>query len=327
MSKPECSTGPESATKLGRYPLGTGVSIGDLGKLSESCRFMKELGYEYAYPGVFMTVVPAAETNAPCWDVFFRDDDNWLLYWPESHLREAKTIIDGEGLKVESAHYSQLLGPPDKPFEWMAAQHRRMLDVAQAFGLRYVTTHAGFALGTATDRFTDGAYSRFLKGELGYEELSAAAASRRGGKQGLIEQSLEMYRFLCEEAGKRGIRPTVETACSELFEANRTPDGLLRFLAQIGTENVGACLDTGHVHISGLPVPEVVVALGASICETHVHDNRGATDEHAPVGAGTIDWPAVVEAFDQIDYPGVIMFEQKDYARNLTAWRGFEERA
>lgn len=58
----------------------------------------------------------------------------------------------------------------------------------------------------------------------------------------------------------------------------------------------GALLDTGHAHVNGWDLAQVVQALGARLHACHIHDNDGAGDEHLPVGQGTIDWTAYFAA-------------------------------
>lgn len=58
----------------------------------------------------------------------------------------------------------------------------------------------------------------------------------------------------------------------------------------------GALLDTGHAHVNGWDLAEVVRALGTRLEACHIHDNSGAGDEHLPVERGTIDWQAYFAA-------------------------------
>ncbi len=42
---------------------------------------------------------------------------------------------------------------------------------------------------------------------------------------------------------------------------------------------------------------------------THVHDNRGRTDDHLLPFDGSIDWPAALTAVLKVGYEGVLLFE------------------
>jgi sugar phosphate isomerase/epimerase len=50
--------------------------------------------------------------------------------------------------------------------------------------------------------------------------------------------------------------------------------------------------------------------MGGKLFETHFHDNRGRrVDEHLPVGFGTIPWFEVIQAMEDIRFPGPVTFE------------------
>lgn len=93
------------------------------------------------------------------------------------------------------------------------------------------------------------------------------------------------------------------------------PDQLLRQVERIDRPNVGACLDTGHLHMSsrlhGFSEVDAVRGLAPRIRHLHVHDNFGRTgywsekgqarqiplgrgDLHMPPGLGDIDFESVL---------------------------------
>lgn len=65
---------------------------------------------------------------------------------------------------------------------------------------------------------------------------------------------------------------------------------LLPTLADLG---LGFVLDVGHAHLNGNL--EAFLREGSPV-HLHLHDNRGALDEHAACGSGTIDFSAVLAA-------------------------------
>jgi sugar phosphate isomerase/epimerase len=42
---------------------------------------------------------------------------------------------------------------------------------------------------------------------------------------------------------------------------------------------------------------------------THLHDNRGRSDDHLVPGKGVIDWDGAILAFQKVGYDSVWMFE------------------
>lgn len=62
----------------------------------------------------------------------------------------------------------------------------------------------------------------------------------------------------------------------------------ITLLAEFPT--VQALLDVGHGHVNGWDLCRLVRTLGSRIAAFHLHDNDGASDQHVPIGTGTIDW-------------------------------------
>ena len=85
------------------------------------------------------------------------------------------------------------------------------------------------------------------------------------------------------EARSRGVRIALEN----LPEGNQ--ELIARALATYGPEFLGICYDAGHGNLTGDGLDwlerhrERLIAL-------HLHDNHGATDQHLPLFAGTVDW-------------------------------------
>ena len=76
----------------------------------------------------------------------------------------------------------------------------------------------------------------------------------------------------------------------------------------LNAPNVGVVIDTGHRNIGGDPA-EALRTIGGHLITLHLHDNHGERDEHLLPGRGNVDWTGVVGALDEIEYPGVFMYE------------------
>ena len=88
----------------------------------------------------------------------------------------------------------------------------------------------------------------------------------------------------------------------------RDPARLVELMTDLGAPNVGVVIDTGHRNIVGDPV-EALRTIGEHLITLHLHDNHGQQDEHLLPGRGTVDWNGVVGALNEIEYPGVFMYE------------------
>lgn len=116
---------------------------------------------------------------------------------------------------------------------------------------------------------------------------------------------------LADVAAGLGIRLALENT-ADIMPLG-THESLPPLVEQIGRDNVGYCVDSGHAHLYGAcSVPSWLRIAGDRLFETHFHDNRGPTlrrDEHMPVGFGTISWLDVMRALDDIAFPGPVTFE------------------
>ena len=72
--------------------------------------------------------------------------------------------------------------------------------------------------------------------------------------------------------------------------------------------DVGICLDFGHAHLDG-DLVDAIETVSEHLMTTHVHDNRGRSDDHLLPFEGTIDWPAALTAVQKVGYDGALMLE------------------
>jgi sugar phosphate isomerase/epimerase len=102
-----------------------------------------------------------------------------------------------------------------------------------------------------------------------------------------------------------GVRLAVEVIPNELSRAG----SLVHFVEEdLDSLGVGICLDFGHAHIDG-DVVDAVETVSEHVIATHLHDNRGRSDDHLMPLDGTIDWAAALTAIQKIGYDGPMVFE------------------
>lgn len=292
--------------------------------LQSECRRLRAAGVVDAYPGdLFLEFVPSPLQPDPARLVFWERGGS-LCFRSRSTYALVRKVIADEGLGLESAHYNQMLPPPGTwPSYWLNSYHDRMLEIAASMGLKRVTTHPGWMFGSAMEAYIGEAAGAFQRKDLTMTQLNRAAFDVYGGDEQVWEHSVVLYRRLCESAAVRGITLTLETAISEWYDLTLYPDRMMAFCEEVGAENLGICVDSGHCHLNGLDVPSVIRTCGSRLCETHFHDNYGERDEHNPLGQGTVDWPGIVQALREIRYTGLITFEQRNHAVNAARWREF----
>ena len=122
---------------------------------------------------------------------------------------------------------------------------------------------------------------------------------------------------LASEARSRGLTLALEVIPNRLS----TPDALVDRLEAADSSDDdeivghGVCLDVGHAHLmsaargGALGVIDAVETLGGHLVTSHIHDNAGRRDDHLVPFEGTINWSALVMAFEKVGYDGVWMFE------------------
>jgi sugar phosphate isomerase/epimerase len=127
---------------------------------------------------------------------------------------------------------------------------------------------------------------------------SAAAENSRDAAR----RSFEELQRLAEPLG---VRIALEVIPNELSRAG----SLVHFIESVlDTREVGICLDFGHAHMDG-DLLDAIETVSEHLVTTHVHDNRGRTDDHLLPFEGTIDWPAAMTAVQKIGYDGTLLLE------------------
>ncbi len=316
---------PENLTQL----VGTlNVDAQNLDKLRRETAEMKELGYYGVYfNNIFFTMErPDYECSED--DILFREDNAIIVQRPKEQLEQIREIVENAGLTIPSSHFLNMLPEPGLPVEAVFSTHEKILDMAQIIGAERVTTHiGGIAVPTtavAKERPTP--TERLYNKEITYEQYADLVKKQYGGIDKILEDSIIAYKHLYKEATKRNIIPTIETATSELYEINTSPESIIKFIKDINCDNMGICIDSGHCHLKNLGVSKIIRKCGNYFIETHFHDNFGVKDEHNPVGIGTINWQEVISAMVETGYKGVITFEQGDYVTNHRNWMLFIKR-
>jgi len=129
------------------------------------------------------------------------------------------------------------------------------------------------------------------------QQPTPADNSRDGARR-----SIEALQRLSEPLG---VRVAVEVIPNELSRAA----SLVHFVEHvIESAGVGICLDFGHAHMDG-DVVDAVETVSEHLIATHVHDNRGRTDDHLVPFEGSIDWPSVLTAIQKVGYDGTLTLE------------------
>jgi sugar phosphate isomerase/epimerase len=121
-----------------------------------------------------------------------------------------------------------------------------------------------------------------------------------------IRQNLRTFRDILPEAAQLGMGLMVENLPGEYNSAAQLGE-LLDAMPELGLH-----LDIGHANLQTPynTTGEILRAYGNRLRHVHLHDNKGGTaDLHLPLGTGTVDLRANIEALQRCGYDGTITLE------------------
>ncbi|KAB2952720.1 sugar phosphate isomerase/epimerase [Heliorestis acidaminivorans] len=121
-----------------------------------------------------------------------------------------------------------------------------------------------------------------------------------------IKQALSL---LIGKAHRLGIKVAIENVGhgeSQLFGQ----EAYLTLLEEQATAM--ALLDVGHAHLNGWDIPAIIERLGTRLAGLHLHDNDGHSDQHLPIGQGTIDWEPIWHSLAKIPQAPALILEYKN---------------
>jgi sugar phosphate isomerase/epimerase len=146
--------------------------------------------------------------------------------------------------------------------------HEKSIRFAHKIGASQVVLHPGFSGSKAFDK----ARARHIARETA--ERLVAIAKPLG------------LRLAFENVGYHGSSIyTAEEYCHAL-------DGM--------DDTLGYLLDTGHAHLNGWDVANIIERLKDRLYGIHIHDNMADADSHSPINDGSMDWKWIFKAMRSI---------------------------
>lgn len=96
-----------------------------------------------------------------------------------------------------------------------------------------------------------------------------------------------------------------------------TADQILTYIDEVGSDNLGICLDTGHLHLVNAlgsaqqSQREFILKAGDKLKALHIDNNDGVRDQHLlPFNNNhSIHWDEVVRALVDVNYQGIFNLE------------------
>jgi len=123
-----------------------------------------------------------------------------------------------------------------------------------------------------------------------------------------VDAAFNSLEHLVIFAKERGVTIALENTPGELT----SPEALVNFIRETHLNGLRFCFDIGHAHIEE-GVASSFEIMRERIVTTHLHDNRGETDDHLLPYEGSIDWPNALKllASTQHSLPLVLELEER----------------
>ncbi len=118
------------------------------------------------------------------------------------------------------------------------------------------------------------------------------------------DNAVDSVKKMAKYAQERGIILAVEPINRYETYLLTTVDDALRFVAEVGAENVKLNLDVFHMNIDEADLAQAVRKAGAMLVHMHVADSN----REAP-GRGHTDFTAIMQALHEIGFQGTIVLE------------------
>lgn len=222
-------------------------------------------------------------------------------YYTDEKIEEIRGLVDEEGLEI-----SQLVSTPEKMASPKEEERREsiehfrdLVEVGIEIGATYVNSVSPHPFDLDFPS---------IKEKPLVQEQSMEIPSDLDWEKNWNDyiESLEKCMDICEDYG---IKYTLEP---HPYRYVRNSASMLRILDHLDSDAIGMNFDPSHLYPSG-ELPQIAVyELGENILHAHLSDNDAQTNAHWRPGKGKIDWKAVLRAFKDVGYDGVLSIELED---------------
>jgi len=247
--------------------------------------------------------------------------DIWLFY-PRYSVGQALKNVEKAGFKYIEYPYEYFRDYEERELE---ARVKEIAEVSQSYSVEPYQLHAPYGdlcyqLASSDEKIRERA-TRKLEEWVRYasilgvsvlvvhfaftrphQQLTYVEAARR-----VAEINVKLARRLSKAGEEYGVKIAFENCVEPWFGAS--PADVLWLISEVGSEHLGACLDTGHANVNRIDVALAVKQLAHSLIATHLHDNNSRHDQHYPPLMGTIDWKRMMRSFKDINYKYPLIFE------------------
>jgi sugar phosphate isomerase/epimerase len=135
--------------------------------------------------------------------------------------------------------------------------------------------------------------------------VDPAATSRGGDMIYDPEGTKRSLEFIARAVDGLNVKVGVEN-----WKINPDPEEFRRLRRELASvTDLGLLLDLGHLHVMTDDPVAAARDLPIPVCEVHVHDNSGDSDDHMPLGRGNLPLEGLVEAIRAGGFDGIWTLE------------------
>jgi len=145
----------------------------------------------------------------------------------------------------------------------------------------------------------------------------------KGHEEEIFQINMDFYRRLIPYCKEYGVKIAVENMWQRdklrkciVNDTCNTSAEFIRYVDNLDSEYVVACLDLGHVALCGREPQDAIRIIGDKLGALHVHDVDYRGDLHTLPGVSKINYDAVCKALADIDYKGDFTLEADNFLIN-----------
>ena len=114
---------------------------------------------------------------------------------------------------------------------------------------------------------------------------------------------------VCEYARPRGVTLGIEVLQPRLSDFCRRTEQAVDMIRDLGSDNLGVVLDTGHLNLSGESLARAMDCAGERLTQIHINDNNAKEQQNAVPGEGNVDFLAMADLLRKNKYTGFLSLE------------------
>jgi len=229
----------------------------------------------------------------PWIDITGASPENFPETFDPARIKSLRARLEeyGLGCGIHTASYVNTAEIFETLRKGVVAHFREFIDLAHGMGARYLIIHCGVYFRQFKKRVEE-CLVQTLK--------ETTAHAERCGIPLLIEN---MNRIPQTPAGKPW---DLSFEQPEISYLGVTVEELSEIYSKVNSPMLGFSLNVAHAHILESGFLPFLKAFGDKLGNVQISDNNGITDEHLPVGEGTVDFISLVRQLKMMDYQGTL---------------------